>query len=1134
MENKLLQIVQNAISNGVLWPQDYEAAITASHDNPKVSKYLRGLLETQDVPEIRNADIDPKTLDIISKKPQGNANPRSGGKRGVDNALESKGFNPRSEAVAESQETQRQSRLEEKEALAKEESQEEVIVEPEEDTPTNLVSGGTSRKKQREDLAEKETIRKADKEAEEKAYKEAREAEFGNTITLEDINSSPNLQRLGVLSGDRVKDGKLVRVFSRDEDVIDIDHVLTQEDIDSSPNLQSKDAVVGDLVIINKEGEREFLSRGREAQVRQFLHKWKSGTNYLDNGKLLLEALFVVPEYAKSYTTSYGYSPEVGTDRTVEEEFGEDISKLPFNERRLALKRKKERAVQLASGPMFSYDPESTGATVGAISKAVIDPINLIPAASTAKGAVLLGTAIAGIGSMADDFVYSESGEIDKTKAAVSAAAGGILSGAFVKGLNVLGDRGAKKIVRRAQIEIDKALTQGANPAKAKEILQEAGIDLNKLKAAQTRIGAKINISPTKVAQRQAEETIAKDSAVGRLTNSLVDKGLGAISTRIKALDEATFGRLRRFEFDTHKFTAEALEDAQGWIKGFSELSDSVKNNIGRLLYNEDFDAARGLMGRGLADEFDMSVVPMLRKMGDDLKESGHTFEKIGNYFPRLIKDLKGLQKSLGKEQQGLVTAANKRYATQKGVSVDKLTREEKAEVIDMLMRGQTFGLNKAGKAGFAKARTLTLSDDQMKYYASPEESLAIYLRRAVNDIETRKFMGQHGAFDEATGLLDSERSIGFYVDDAIKAGRLRPEDEADMLEMLKSRFIGGTQSPMALNATIRDLGYLGTIANPVSAVTQLGDLGTSGALNGFRNTMASLFQSKDVGLMDIYIDEVSKELSEASLKGTAKILNKAMQKSGFRALDRLGKETYINAAFKNAKKMVKSEKGLAKFKKKIGSTYGDETQALIKDLESGNITDTVKYYLFNELADVQPIALSEFPQGYLNNPNLRIMYMLKSFTLKQIDVFRRNVVQEYAKGNKKEAVKNATLLAAYLSTANTGTQYAKDLILGRDIRAEDIPDRAMWNLLSVYGINRYTTDRYISNGDWKGAVYNTIAPATPIIDSITGLGTELLKDDPKLAKLVKPVPVVGNLYYNWFLGGAEEYDERQEANRYK
>jgi len=523
----------------------------------------------------------------------------------------------------------------------------------------------------------------------------------------------------------------------------------------------------------------------------------------------------------------------------------------------------------------------------------------------------------------------------------------------------------------------------------------------------------------------------------------------------------------------------------------------------------------------------------MLRKMGDDLKESGHTFEKIGNYFPRLVKDLEGLQKSLGVEQQGLITSAKKAYAAKKGTSVEKLTQEENAEVIDMLMRGQSFGL-KNGKPGFVKQRKLVLTDEQMKYYATPEESLSIYLRRAVNDIEKRKFMGIHGTKNPETGLLDIDKSIGNYVEDAIKAGRIRPEDEVDMLEMLKSRFVGGEQSAGALNATIRDLGYMGTIANPISAVTQLGDVGTSGALNGLRNTLSSLFKTKDVKMIDIYIDEVSKELSEAGLSGTSKMLHKLMAASGFKTLDRLGKETYINAAFKSAKKMVKSKKGLEKFKKKIGATYGDETQALIADLESGNMTDTVKYFLFNELADVQPIALSEFPQGYLDNPNHRILYMLKSFTIKQIDVVRRNVIQEYAKGNKGTAIKNAALLGAYLSTANTGTQYAKDILLGRDVKAEDIPDRAMWNLLSVYGINRYTTDKYLSNGDWTGAVVNTIMPATPLISNALSLGTELLEDEPNVEKLIKPVPIVGNLVYNWMLGGAEEFNEKEQARRDK
>ena len=1014
-------------------------------------------------------------------------------------------------------------------------------MEPEEETTTEAVSPivqafaeGAARK---EAMLADQVAAKEAKEAEEQAVKDARLAELGQTLTLEDIQGSPNLQRLGVKSGDRIKDGKLVRVFSDEEDIIDIERYLTQEDIDGSVTLQNKNAVVGDLIIINKEGEREFISRGREDNVRQGWFEFIKNPNYLANGKMLLQALFPMPSEAMKYTTSYGYSPVTqGTmpaGGTIEEDYGEDISKLSFDERRLAVKRRKERLLQAASGLMFEYNPESTGSMVGAVAKAVIDPINLVPAAASVKGGIALGTAIGGFGSIADDFVYSEEGEIDLTKAVVSGAAGGALSGVAIKGGMMLGDRGAKKIVRKAQIEMDKALARGANPRFGKEILEEAGINTNKLAAAQKRLGVKINISPKKVAKAEAEDILVNDSAAGRFSNTWVDEVAGVLSTRIKALDEQTFGRLRKFEFNSHKKTAEALDTSKTWVQGLTELTEPVKNNIARLLYNEEFDAARALMGRGLADDFDMNILPMLSKMGDDLVESGHSFQKIENYFPRLVKDLEGLQKSLGVEQKGLISKAQAQYAAQRKVSVAMLTDEENAEIIDKLVRGYSFA-PKNGKPGFVRNRKLVLTDDQMKYYAKPEESLAIYLRRAVNDIEKRKFMGIHGVKDEVTGLLNTDRSIGDYVKAAKEEGRLSADDEVTMVEMLKSRFIGGEQSAGSVNATIRDLGYMGTIANPISAVTQLGDLGTSGALNGLRNTLASFFKTKDVGLMDIYLDEISKELSEAGLRGTSKMLHKLMEKSGFKALDRLGKETYINAAFKNAKKMVKTEKGLAKFKQKIGSTYGDETKALIADLESGEITDTVKYFLFNELADVQPVTLSEFPQAYLNNPNHRILYMLKSFTIKQIDVVRRNVVQEYAKGNKGTAIKNAALLSAYLSTANTGTQYAKDLLLGRDVKAEDIPDRAMWNLLSVYGLNRYTTDRYISNGDWKGAVTNLITPATPLIDSIFSLGGEVLSDDPSVAKLVKPVPIVGNLAYNWMLGGAEEFNEREEARRNK
>ena len=147
--------------------------------------------------------------------------------------------------------------------------------------------------------------KKAAKETEDKALKEARIAEFGQTLTLEDVSKSFTLQKLGATAGDLVKDGELIRKFSTDDDAVDIESVITQENIDGSPTLQDLDAVAGDLIIKNKNGDSEFLSRGRAEQVRQGLSAWQRATNYLANGEMLLEALFPIPSGAKAYTTSY-------------------------------------------------------------------------------------------------------------------------------------------------------------------------------------------------------------------------------------------------------------------------------------------------------------------------------------------------------------------------------------------------------------------------------------------------------------------------------------------------------------------------------------------------------------------------------------------------------------------------------------------------------------------------------------------------------------------------------------------------------------------------------------------------------------------------------------------------------------
>jgi len=239
-----------------------------------------------------------------------------------------------------------------------------------------------------------------------------------------------------------------------------------------------------------------------------------------------------------------------------------------------------------------------------------------------------------------------------------------------------------------------------------------------------------------------------------------------------------------------------------------------------------------------------------------------------------------------------------------------------------------------------------------------------------------------------------------------------------------------------------------------------------------------------------------------------------------------------MNAALKKNFDLVKTAKGEAEFIKKWGKFYGDDIKKLVDDLKANEVTESAKFHSFNELSDMQPISMLEMPQKYVDHPDGRILYALKTFTLKQYDVVRRNIVQEYAAGNKAKAIKQAVYLAGYLSAANVGTQTIKDIMLGRDPGIDDIPDKSLWALLGVYGFNKYGADKYLKNGKLTDWAVNTIAPAAPIIDAITGLAAESVKEDPNANRYLRAMPLIGPMLYNWFGGGAEKYNERVEKER--
>lgn len=172
------------------------------------------------------------------------------------------------------------------------------------------------------------------------------------TLTLNDINSSANLRNKGALAGDTIVDGKLSRVFSKDEDAITSGYILTARDIANSPNLQSKGAQVGERIVDGK-----YVSSERDDAWTQFKYAYDKAEGLISNTAAVLEARFPFPEFNIDFN---GFSFVDKDDK-----YGEGYNQASPDERREMLLRQKERELQEEYGQFFEEDEGSLSAGAG-------------------------------------------------------------------------------------------------------------------------------------------------------------------------------------------------------------------------------------------------------------------------------------------------------------------------------------------------------------------------------------------------------------------------------------------------------------------------------------------------------------------------------------------------------------------------------------------------------------------------------------------------------------------------------------------------------------------------------------------------------------------------------------------------
>jgi hypothetical protein len=98
------------------------------------------------------------------------------------------------------------------------------------------------------------------------------------------------------------------------------------------------------------------------------------------------------------------------------------------------------------------------------------------------------------------------------------------------------------------------------------------------------------------------------------------------------------------------------------------------------------------------------------------------------------------------------------------------------------------------------------------------------------------------------------------------------------------------------------------------------------------------------------------------------------------------------------------------------------------------------------------------------------------------------------------------------------GKEFVQDIMRGKTLTADSIPDKSVDSLLGVVGLNRYTVEQGWSKSPFDAAANMILPPTTPyknLWQDATSMG------DGSGLRSVQTIPVIGDLMYYRFGKGA-------------
>ena len=368
-----------------------------------------------------------------------------------------------------------------------------------------------------------------------------------------------------------------------------------------------------------------------------------------------------------------------------------------------------------------------------------------------------------------------------------------------------------------------------------------------------------------------------------------------------------------------------------------------------------------------------------------------------------------------------------------------------------------------------------------------------------------------------------------------IQEGRLDAKGAKKITDLLRGAFVKtgkhsqdsgaafGQKDWADFSRGIKSLTTLAFLGSPLSTITQLGDF----TYNLFENKAGAFQADKDVqfDLSDVHMagDAVGFEFnSDGTIPGRLqKAIDLMFNITGFRKLDESLKAKYLNSTYNRIKTQLGS--GVSKSSSKVFEEISDlmgpqRAQKVVDDVRAGKKSDAVSEFLFHKLSGIAPITKFDMTYVYLKYPNIRFLYALKSYTIKQLDYARRNVFKKIFSGNEdemQEGLQNLFQMLIALMLANAPVEFIHAFVRKGDLpELSDLTTENLWRLL---GLNSYTGMIAKRDGVGTAAMGMVTPPLVSAVDSVikdtTKFAVPILSSD---SKSVRYIPVVGRHIYDW------------------